>query len=1451
MKGDAGMRKKELMRKGKKSLMAVLAAAVIANSALPGYVLAAGPETEMAEEAEKTAESQKPTEKGAGQAASENKGNAKDAAVPQAAEQEVKTAVEIEKVTEAPKPQAVEVQAEPQMEAPVQTEMPQAEPQTETPVQTGAPQMEPQTEPQTEAPQTERQTEAPQTELQTERQTETQQTESETEHQTEPLQTESETEPQTEPVTETESEAESEAETETESESETEALSEELQALQDRIDALPTVEEFKEMTDGEKVEDTNFTQEQYDIYMEAQDICDEYDALSEEDQALLDITKLEALMEYFNEAMLQAADENGLTISAANQDKGPWVIQNKGTKEKPYVVTIDGAVTLNGSGSAVFQIKGSCVQFTGKNGAQITSDQGTLLDISGDSNVTVGALGMTAKGADIYIKNAGTLTLAGANITYSSDSVGDRSKGLTDNSGTLIVNGGLYKNDVSGRKYMFLGGNIQILSGTLEGNGMTGGIGGSNVTVSGGEIKNFNIGIRCAKAGDLLRIGGTAKFSSSNRDVFYSLAAAASLEPIQIDKGFTGTLRVYFESGMNKYRWKITAASTDMQDPHYQSRLHLESANPVYYFVYYWPGKYWCTSAHDDSGHTWNYAENGNNITVACEEENCPYYNRGGAVLSVNAAGGIYNGEPYGATVSNDITAATGATAVLTYSGMQADGTAYGPTAEAPTNAGSYKAVVTLTAGTAIYTAEQGFEITKIASAVTTVPTVKQDLTYDGSLHDLITAGSATDGTLEYSLDGTNWSESVPQAKDAGNYTIYYRVVSDDANYTGVAATRLTEEAAIDQRPAEIIADPAGKTYGATDPQLTWHTEDIVAQAELGEDDIAITREAGEDAGTYTIAASAKDTANKNYSYTFKSAEFTINKAMQQAPAVQAADETIKGRGDGKLTGLTAAMEYRVESDTSYTAVTGEEVTDLAPGTYYVRYQGDPNHTASPDTTAVIAEGKLAQIILPSDQKGYTLTASREEAAWGEEVLLTLTLAPGYSKTENFALKVNGEAVTLGEDNTCTLKDIEADAQITVEGVADITAPQIIGVETDGVYTGSVTFTVEDEYLTKVTVDGEPVFEDDGNAAGTTAGNAESESNTGSEDNRETSGFNALTAVISTATETEAAAADTETGNGVQTLAATENTKGGAAVQTVHTFTLIPKTGTYRIGASDASGNSAVAANITVNWKEVQAPDGGSKEYTGETLTSDLTDGTIGEASYTVTENTGGTDAGNYDVKLTLTDPVNYKWENEEGGKADTVVTFAITPKSIADAEVVLGPSLRANGSEQTQTVEKVVLDGKELPADVYTVENNTATEPGIYTLTVRAKDGSNYTGEVQKEFEILEAETETETETETPVETETETETEAPVETETETETPVETETETETPVETETESESETQKQSETKKQTETNKQTPTSGTTPRTGDTTPLTGYAVVCILSLTAAMLLHGGRKKFRR
>lgn len=69
--------------------------------------------------------------------------------------------------------------------------------------------------------------------------------------------------------------------------------------LQERIDALPTVSEFKAMT-GTAVKGSNFNQKQMEVYDEAQDISDELDKLSDEEQAQIDTTKLEDLFEYFS-----------------------------------------------------------------------------------------------------------------------------------------------------------------------------------------------------------------------------------------------------------------------------------------------------------------------------------------------------------------------------------------------------------------------------------------------------------------------------------------------------------------------------------------------------------------------------------------------------------------------------------------------------------------------------------------------------------------------------------------------------------------------------------------------------------------------------------------------------------------------------------------------------------------------------------------------------------------------------------------------------------------------------------------------------------------------------------------------------------------------------------------------------------------------------------------------
>ena len=51
-------------------------------------------------------------------------------------------------------------------------------------------------------------------------------------------------------------------------------------------------------------------------------------------------------------------------------------------------------------------------------------------------------------------------------------------------------------------------------------------------------------------------------------------------------------------------------------------------------------------------------------------------------------------------------------------------------------------------------------------------------LFYNNNYQDLISPGSSTTGIMEYSLDGTNYSQAIPMGLDAGEYTIYYRVVA-------------------------------------------------------------------------------------------------------------------------------------------------------------------------------------------------------------------------------------------------------------------------------------------------------------------------------------------------------------------------------------------------------------------------------------------------------------------------------------------------------------------------------------------------------------------------------------------------------------------------------------------------------------------------------------------------
>jgi PKD repeat protein len=108
-------------------------------------------------------------------------------------------------------------------------------------------------------------------------------------------------------------------------------------------------------------------------------------------------------------------------------------------------------------------------------------------------------------------------------------------------------------------------------------------------------------------------------------------------------------------------------------------------------------------------------------------------------------------------------------------------------------------------------------------------------------------------------------------------------------------------------------------------------------------------------AGTFTIGLITDATAT-HQAGALVTATLTVNKGTQAAPAgFTATGETAISVGDGTISGVTTAMEYKLSTAASYTACPAGTITGLAPGTYYIRLAATANYLASPDAQVTVA----------------------------------------------------------------------------------------------------------------------------------------------------------------------------------------------------------------------------------------------------------------------------------------------------------------------------------------------------------------------------------------------------------------------------------------------------------------------------------------------------------------
>ena len=185
-----------------------------------------------------------------------------------------------------------------------------------------------------------------------------------------------------------------------------------------------------------------------------------------------------------------------------------------------------------------------------------------------------------------------------------------------------------------------------------------------------------------------------------------------------------------------------------------------------------------------------------------------------------------------------------------------------------------------------------------------TAPTANA-LTYNGAEQALVTAGKTTGGTMLYRLGDSEWSEQIPTAKNAGEYTVWYKV-QGNAEYADVAEQNVTVTVA--KKSVTVTALDKSAYTGSTAPDLSSPEADKDYKVEglVGADTLSGTvtltyaqtpdmSKTGETAINITGTLS-----NDNYEITYVSGTLTVSK---QSSSDDGSSSGGSGSGGGSSSG--------------------------------------------------------------------------------------------------------------------------------------------------------------------------------------------------------------------------------------------------------------------------------------------------------------------------------------------------------------------------------------------------------------------------------------------------------------------------------------------------------------------------------------------------------------------
>lgn len=199
------------------------------------------------------------------------------------------------------------------------------------------------------------------------------------------------------------------------------------------------------------------------------------------------------------------------------------------------------------------------------------------------------------------------------------------------------------------------------------------------------------------------------------------------------------------------------------------------------------------------------------------------------------------------------------------------------------------------------------------------------------------------------------------------------------------------------------------------------------------------------------------------------------------APEVVAVDEVTTNGNDGKITGVNTKMEYKLSTENAWSAVEGEEITNLAPAVYNVRFKATDNAFASAVSAVTVnAHGLKEPIVTVPTIKDVTYKDDMKLS----DVSLSDIQIPSGDTQGDFSWKTADIPLKAGDNQKFTViftptnkndyksKEVEVTVNVKSATITGITVTGFEGEFDDKEHSVTVTGTRDGDVITYKVDDG-------------------------------------------------------------------------------------------------------------------------------------------------------------------------------------------------------------------------------------------------------------------------------------------------------------------------------------------------------------------------------------------